>query len=465
MQADRRVLVPITYGFSVRYLLPTGVLSGLAQVCHPVIALGWDDPELHALLEHKGFEVLQLPLAQLSHEYRMFRRKQSILHDRRLNSPTTKIRRARQLSMMHSPRDRAVSQLRSALDAVAVSLPRAAERLALGEPEQLVRGTNLQVFEEFLKTLNLDAVLSITPYHDQDGLLLCAAQQLGLPSLTSVISFDNPTTRERMLVCSDQVLVWNQYNQNELVRSYPQLEDERVSVIGAPQFDLHRKAELRLSRDEWCRALSLPEDRPIILYGAGPAHLVPGEASLIRLLDDAIEAGSFPQQPYLLVRRHPTEPAEAWSELSGELRHGHVVDPWAAGNSSFRGWPSQEDIIIQMSSLAHATVHINVCSSMTLDGAMFDRPQIGPTFVPGATRRENSRVADMYQQEHWQPITASGGLTTVGDAEALLTATAQALEHPEVGSEARQRMIQELLTFTDGQSSQRLVDAVAALPA
>ena len=103
MQADSRVLVPITYGFSVRYFVPTGVLAGLAQVCHPVIALGWDDPELRLLLEHSGYEVLQLPEANLSHEYRMFRRKQSILHDRRLNSPTTKIRRARQLSMMHSP--------------------------------------------------------------------------------------------------------------------------------------------------------------------------------------------------------------------------------------------------------------------------------------------------------------------------------------------------------------------------
>ncbi|CAB4983240.1 unannotated protein [freshwater metagenome] len=100
---------------------------------------------------------------------------------------------------------------------------------------------------------------------------------------------------------------------------------------------------------------------------------------------------------------------------------------------------------------------------MTLDGAMFDRPQIGPRFVPGATFSENSRIKDMYSQEHWLPITASGGLRTVDSAEELILATAHALEHPEEGSEARQRMINDLLTYTDGQSSQRLVDAVAAL--
>jgi hypothetical protein len=463
MQADSRVLIPITYGFSVRYFLPTELLAGLAQVCHPVIALGWDDPELQALLEHRGFEVLQLPVPELSHQYRMFRRKQSILHDRRLNSPTTKIRRARQLSMMHAPRDRFLNQLRSAVDAVIVSLPGAGARLEREELEQLSRGTNLGAFAGFLDALNLDAVLSVTPYHDQDGLLLYAAQQLGLTSLTSVISFDNPTTRERMLACSDQLLVWNKYNRTELVRTYPQLDAERVKVIGAPQFDLHRKPELLMGREEWCSALSLPQDRPIILYGAGPAHLVPGEASLIRLLDDAIGQGHFLDNPYILVRRHPAEPPEAWSELSSQLRHGHVVDPWAAGSSTFRGWPSQEDIMIQMSSLAHCEVHINVCSSMTLDGAMFDRPQIGPRFVPGATVSENSRIKGMYKQEHWLPIAASGGLITVDSAEELLLATAQALQHPEEESDARQRMIKDVLTYTDGQSSQRLVDAVAAL--
>jgi hypothetical protein len=465
MQADSRVLVPITYGFSVRYFVPTGVLAGLAKVCHPVIALGWDDPELRLLLESAGYEVLQLPEAKLSHEYRMFRRKQSIIHDRRLNSPTTKIRRARQLSMMHAPRDRFLSKLRSAVNAVVVSLPGAGTRIDRDEPEQLSSGTNLGAFADFLDRLNLDAVLSITPYHDQDGLLLYAAQQSGLLSLTSVISFDNPTTRERMLACSEQLLVWNEYNRTELVRTYPQLDAERVKVIGAPQFDLHRKPELLMGREEWCSALSLPQDRPIILYGAGPAHLVPGEASLIRLLDDAIDQGLFTEDPYILVRRHPAEPPEAWSELSSQLRHGQVVDPWAAGNSSFRGWPSEEDIIIQMSSLAHCVVHINVCSSMTLDGAMFDRPQIGPRFVPGATVSENSRIKDMYSQEHWLPITASGGLRTVDSAEELLLATKEALQHPEADSESRQRMIKDLLTYTDGQSSQRLVDAVAALTA
>jgi len=445
----------------VRYLLPTGVLAGLAKLCHPVVALGWDDPELRALLERSGYEVLQLPVAELSHEYRMFRRKQGIVHDRRLRSVTTKIRRARQLSMMPSSQTRFLSQVRQAVDAVAVSVPGAAGRLNRAESSQLKAGTNLDLFADFLSSADVAAVLSITPYHDQDGLLLVAAQDLGVSSITSVISFDNPTTRERMLVCSDKLLVWNSYNQNELLRTYPSLTDAQVSVIGAPQFDLHRKPELLMRYQDWCQALSLPEDRPIILYGAGPTHLVPGEHALIRLLDDAIEAGRFAADPYILVRRHPAEPPETWSELSKQLRHGHVVDPWAQGNSRFRGWPCQEDILLQMSSLAHSIVHINVCSSMTLDGAMFDRPQIGPRFVPGASRLESSRIKDMYKQEHWQPITASGGLRTVDNAEELLRAVEQALQQPELGAQGRQRMIQDVLTYPDGNSSQRLVDAVA----
>ncbi len=459
---ERRVLVAVTYGFSVRYLVPTGVLEQLSKVCRPVVALGWDDPELTAELTASGLEVLRLPDAELDHRYRMFRRRMSIVHHRRLRSPSAGIERRQRRVSVRSGRDRLVGDLRRLKDRAELALPGRAAALESAEPAMLDVGTNVAEFQAFVTDCGVDAVVSITPYHDQDGLLLEAAHRAGVPSLTSVISFDNPTTRERILRRSERMLVWNRFNREELLRSYPDLSASRIGIIGAPQFDLHHRPDLVVAEDEWRASLGLPADRPIVLYGGGPAGLVPNETRLVSLLDDAIDRGAIGGRPFLVVRRHPAEAPAAWHALGSTLRHGIVVDPWAVGSNAHRGWPSTADLVVQMSTLAHSRVHVNVCSSMTLDGAVFDRPQIGPRFVPGNDRAQQRQVRDLYEREHWWPITASGGLRTADDDASLIAAIDDALRDPEAGRRGRARMVEELLTFTDGRSAARLVEEIDA---
>lgn len=454
------MLLPLTYGFSVRYSVPTGLVGELAASCELVVGLGWDDEELRTILEGAGAQVVELPSSRLDHEYRMFRRQLLELRDRRLDSPTTPIRVARQRAELRGRRDLLIDSVRRRRDRLQLLRPGAIEALEGAEPDQVERGTNATEFRSFLDLHRIDAVVSLTPYHDQDALLLWGARTTGRPSFTSVISFDNPTTRERLMVRSETTAVWNSYNRDELVRTYPDLSPASVRVTGAPQFDLHRRADLRMSRADWCDALGLPADRPVVLYGAGPGNLVPHERELVELIDHAIASGRLPGRPHLLVRRHPVDPPDSWAGVAARLRHGSVVDPWLEGPNAYRSWPTEQDIVVQMSTLEHAEVHVNVCSSMTLDGAAFDRPQIGPSFVPGADRGASRRVRDLYRQEHWAPIQRSGGLAVADDPESLVRELSVALEHPDRRHEGRQRMVREVLTFDDGHSTRRLVDEI-----
>ena len=117
----------------------------------------------------------------------------------------------------------------------------------------------------------------------------------------------------------------------------------------------------------------------------------------------------------------------------------------------------------QMSSLAHSAVHVNVCSSMTVDGAMFDRPQVGPMFVPGADGRQARLVRDFYRQEHWRPVMRSGGLAVAADESSLVAAIAGGLANPDERHEGRRRLLEEVLTFDDGRAASRVVAEVARL--
>lgn len=455
-----RVLVPLTYGFSVRYAVPTGLLEQLAEICEPVVGLGWDDPELVDQLRSDGFEVVQLPAAEVTHEYRNHHRKLDRVHARRLHSPTTRIRRQR-WKRRGLTKNRFIEEARTARDVLETSLPGAAARLEARTGAVLQHESNLADFRDALVATACDAVLSFTPYHDQDALLLISARDLGVTTLVSVISFDNPTIRGRLPVDPDRVMVWNAGMADQIVRSHPGVAAPTVSVVGAPQFDLHRQARLVQDEAEWRSSLGLPADRPIVLYGAGPSRLVPGEPALVDLLDRAIEHGRLPSQPFVLVRRHPADPPDSWTTESSSWRHALVVAPWAASDVPMRSWPTEADLRAQMSSLAHSCVHVNVCSSMTVDGAMFDRPQIGPTFVPGASRLRQTFVRRFYDQEHWAPIASSGGLVLAQDDEELIGAVATALEQPEAGSAQRDALLRGVLTWPDGRSVARLVDAVA----
>ena len=460
--AGPRVLVPLTYGLSVRYLVPTGALRGLAGPLTPVVGLGWDDPQLAADLAAAGLEVVRLPDATLSHGYRMYRRRLAVVHQRRLASPTSRIQRRQRASTVPWGRARVLTAARRTVDVVHASAPGAADRIEAAEADEIERGTDVAAFRAFLDDVDVAGVLSVTPYHDQDGLLLRAAADTGRTSVTSVISFDNPTTRERMVARSERVLVWNRFNAQELLRAYRDLDDDAIGVIGAPQFDLHRRADLVLAEDDWRAAVGAPADRPVVLYGGGAPALVPGEPDLVEELDRAIDDGRIPGRPWLLVRRHPADVGDRWDRCAPRLRHGRVVLPWAPGGTPYRGWPSDDDTRLQMSALAHARVHVNVCSSMALDGAMFDRPQVGPAFVPGPAAASR-RVARFYRQEHWAPIARSGGVDTVTDVDALVRAVADALRDPGARAEGRRRMLEDVLTYTDGRSTDRLVAEVAGV--
>jgi len=310
-----------------------------------------------------------------------------------------------------------------------------------------------------LADAGIDMVLSVTPYHDQDGLLLRAADRADVTSVSAIISFDNPTTRARLIAPGASVPVWNRHNAAEMVRSYPELEPGRVQVVGAPQFDLHRRPDLVLDEARWREELDLPDGRPIILYGASPTQLIPDEDILFRSIDDLIGSGRLRDDPFLLVRRHP---ADVGSPVPGgpDLAHGRIVEAWTTGTGSVASWPDDQELAMQMSSFAHCAVHVSICSSMCLDGAMFDRPQVGPEFIPGGDRRSRRRLALFYAQEHWTPIRRSGAVRATTDIGQLVAAINEGLEHPERRADERRRLLDDVLTFHDGTAARRLVDEV-----
>ncbi|WP_426574269.1 hypothetical protein [Aquihabitans sp. McL0605] len=454
-----RIIVVASYGFSARYLLPTGLLDRLAAVADTTVALSWDDPELVEAVEATGATAARLPDPEVSHEYRRLERFADLNFDHRLKSPTTPINR-RWRRAVGTTQQTIITTIRQAWGEVVFRVPGVTARREAAAEAMAATGTNVDAFIRWLEPQGADAVISLTPYHRSDHLTLLAARTLCVPTLASIISFDNPTTRGRMPVLPDRILVWNRFNCGELLRSYPGLSGDDVRIIGAPQFDLHQDRSLVVDEADWRRQLGLPPDRPVLLYAAGPELLFPGEERLVAAIAAAIDEGRIPGSPVVLVRGHPAEAGSRWEAAASD----HVVvDPGWGRVDGGRAWPSSHDTALQISTLTHAVVHLSICSSMAIDGAAVDRPTVAPVFIPGIGWRGMRRLRAFYRQEHWAPIAASGAVDEVTDLDALVAAVTAHLADPSLGREARADLVTAVLTHGDGESCRRLTDEIVEL--
>jgi hypothetical protein len=126
---------------------------------------------------------------------------------------------------------------------------------------------------------------------------------------------------------------------------------------------------------------------------------------LVAAIDAAITAGRIQHRPMVLLGATQRPP----STVGTRMRIWRTWSSPGSGRSDGGlAWPSDDEIDRKMSTLAHSAVHVNICSTMAIDGAAFDRLVITPTFLPGP-RPERRLVRAFYRQEHWQPIARSGG--------------------------------------------------------
>jgi hypothetical protein len=161
-----------------------------------------------------------------------------------------------------------------------------------------------------------------------------------------------------------------------------------------------------------------------------------------------------------LFRNHPVDPIERWQSVLKDAKHVVYDDPWPTGRITGHANVRTRDIQKLASCLYHSCVHVNVASTMALDGAIFDRPQVGPAYddTPGSSYDQTAR--DLYHQEHYLPITRSGGVDIAHNRQELIRAVQSALQEPGRLRDGRKRLVRELCTYDDGRATERVAQAI-----
>jgi hypothetical protein len=445
--------------FSVRYILRTGLLDRLRDLVEPVVLLAWHDDELESELRNSGVEAHRLIERQMGKRYDRIRSWMNVLHKKQLATPSETVWE-RRADLERSAYRRLRRRARKQAFHTAFAIPGSSDWLHRKERELWETDTNVNEVRAQIDQLRPDAAFSLTPFLPAEEMALRVCEERGIPMCTSILSFDNITTRGWWAVRFDRYMVWNHHNATELRRSYPEISESDIEIVGAPQFDFYWNPAFCWSEADWRRQLSLPPDRPVILFAGGYFFCAPHEPRFLQQIDEAIERGEIHGNPVILFRNHPIDPIERWLPILRQSRHIVYDDPFPKGRVRGHSNMPVRDIQKLASCLFHSRVHINIASTMAVDGAIFDRPQIAPAYDDTPSRKYEKTSLDLYFQEHYLPITRSGGLEIVRSREELIQAVRSALEQPGRLAEGRKRLVREICSFDDGRATDRVARGV-----
>jgi len=286
--------------------------------------------------------------------------------------------------------------------------------------------------------------------------LVAAARQRGIPTVGNLNSWDNAWKGLRIF--PDVVTCWSDNNRDELIRLNG-LKPEQVRVIGAPAFDAYFAPDAQWSRGELCQRIGLDEHRPILLFATlGQFSQQIDETNPLEVLLRAIDAGSLPNSPQVVLRMHP------WSRDSYFLSYMRRPDVVVSRYENYvpgLGWsPTRDEAILAGNLLKHANVVISPGSTMSIEPALFDTPTVVPVFNEYMPEVFEDYFEQTWIKQHFNRLYQNDWLPIVRSGADMIEAIHHALRDRSWYDEGRAHIRQEFLGPLDGKATERFAQVV-----
>lgn len=289
--------------------------------------------------------------------------------------------------------------------------------------------------ESFIDAAKPDLVL-VTPlvsqqYYQTD--IVGSARALGIPSALCVGSWDHLTSKGRIRIVPDRVIVWNETQRQEATEMH-EVPLHRVVATGAQQFDRWFGRVPRATRSEFCSRFGLPLDKPYVLYvGQTRQHLGRSEeAEFARAWVSKIRAASDPavRDVSVLLRPHPVT-IDGWRDV--DLSDLAAVALWDRD----RPLPILEDDRADyFDGLYHSAAVVGLNSSAMVEAAIIGRP-VHSIALPRFYESQGAMIHYSYLLPE-----AGGFLTEARDLDEHLSLLAADLRNAQAGRERQLRFVE-----------------------
>ncbi|WP_291128858.1 UDP-glycosyltransferase [Flavobacterium sp. UBA7682] len=222
---------------------------------------------------------------------------------------------------------------------------------------------------DFVFCTNQRMMLAIAP--------ILAAQDLGIPTATFIFSWDN-LPKATKIIETDYYFVWSNHMKNELLYYYPHLKENQVFVTGTPQFETHTEKDLLLSKEAFFKEYQLDLTKKYICFSGDDVTTSPNDPTY--LSDTAAAVAKLNQKGHnlgIVFRRCPVDFSNRYDAVLEQYKDIIVsVNPkWKKMGEAWHDiLPTKEDLMLQMNTIAHTEMVVNLGSSMVFDYVSFQKP-------------------------------------------------------------------------------------------
>jgi hypothetical protein len=298
-----------------------------------------------------------------------------------------------------------------------------------------------------------DAVVTAPLFDWSDVPVLKWARRLGVPSVSIVAAWDNISSKGAIPIPPEALIVWNEDMKKEAVdtHDYPA---ERVAVTGAPQFD-HWAAPAR-ARADFMKKYGLPEESGLLGYNGASAKVLPSEHEVVHHLTEANEKGAFGEKMPVFLRLHPRERRPEM--LAFRSRPGFIVEK--PEHSQGNDWDANLDDLAHLADTVRAAdVSMNVCSTITIESCIADRPVFNIGYDGDRTLPPEESAARYYAWSHYRRIPECG-IPVALSRDAMIELARDYLKDPAKDRDARGRVVRALCGSVGG-AAERMGRAIA----
>jgi hypothetical protein len=441
-----------------RIFLHTALLDTLGKAASAQVwAISAANPRLRPIWSSSSAGVERFPevLPFKAFPYVYFRRLNEFVWDFRQQSPS-------RISIRRNVRDKV-----QRLHIRALKLP--AHLLAIAKAEHILEDNVEKLLlsyqrspeaEDRLKQNPPDLLFVTGPFQFEQPAIVATAKKLGIPTLALIPSWDNISTKNRMVYKYDAYIVWSQQMKRELLEFYPHAREVPVYVVGAPQFDVFFQRHFYLSRGEFCAAQGLKPELPIIVYALGSPNFIREQYGALDMADRVWRGDLGNVQ--MLVRPHPIHDNREMAEAFKKYLPRVVLQQTAQPGEDLTSRSQDESQIVEwVNTLRHADVVVNLSSTVTIDAALFDRPVVNLDYDPEPHQPNQALVKDVnHRWLHFKPVAESGGVWLVNDPEAAVEAIQRYLVQPELHRAKRRWIAEYVCEHLDGRGGERLAQAI-----
>lgn len=254
-----------------------------------------------------------------------------------------------------------------------------------------------------------------------------------IKTISIVQSWDNTSTKGRILSCASKILVWGDYQKDEVIKFYPEFDKDNVIPVGLPQFEIYKRNTEKNyfeKRKFFLENLSISYRKKIILFATG-AEKIGGlnEPKICEFIAEELNNRLKNLNCHLLIRLHPADKSIRYKNLIDNASVT-ICEASIPSNQILQDWlPPQEELSKLMNFLKYSDVSINTASTMTLDSMAMNTPVVNIGFDMLETHNRLS-CKRFYKYHHWLPLIESDALNIATSPEDLIEMIAVSINRP-----------------------------------